>query len=170
MTQQQLFSTGDAVVYPCRGIGYIKDIEIQEVAGHHLQVYVISFSQDKLTLRLPTTKAQSIGLRFLSNSETLKQAFEVLRTKPQIRKIMWSKRAQEYESKINSGNPFSTCEVLRDLYKPFPEQEQSFSERQLYQAALQRFALEVSEVENIPLTQSIEKIEHILSTQKGKAC
>lgn len=169
MSHRKVFSIGDIVVYPCRGIGHIKDIETQEVSGHSIQVYVISFNQDKLTLRLPLTKAHGAGLRSLSSTDALEKAFNVLKTTPQIKKIMWSKRAQEYESKINSGNPASICEVLRDLYKPSFKEEQSFSERQLYQAALQRLALEASEVEKIPLDQVIKKIEQKLSTRYAKA-
>ncbi len=169
MPHQKVFSVGDVVVYPCRGIGSIKDIETQEVAGHSLQVYVISFNQDKLILRLPLSKARSAGLRSLSSTDALEKAFSVLKTPPQIKKLMWSKRAQEYELKINSGNPASICEVLRDLYKPSSREEQSFSERQLYQAALHRLALEAAEVQQKPLDQIIESIEHQLSMRYAKA-
>ncbi|MBS0184972.1 MAG: CarD family transcriptional regulator [Proteobacteria bacterium] len=165
MSHEILFSIGDTVVYPTRGVGCVKDIETQDISGHVLQVYVIQFDQDQLTIRLPLTRAQSSGLRKLSAPDVFHKTSEVLKAPPQIRKIMWSKRAQEFEAKINSGNPLAIAEVLRDLYKIQPNQEQSYSERQIFQAALIRLAREKALVENTTLSQATQEIECSLSSK-----
>lgn len=169
MSENLSFSTGDIVVYPTRGVGRVKDIETQEVSGLTLQVYVIHFDQDQLTIRLPITRAKSSGLRGLSSPDIFGKTLEILKTRPHNRKIMWSKKAQEFEAKINSGNPIAIAEVLRDLFKIQPNQEQSYSERQIFQMALLRLAREMSLVENTSLSQATERIEQNLSSKLLKA-
>ncbi len=165
MSHEILFSIGDTVVYPTRGVGCVKDIETQDISGHILQVYVIQFDHDQLTIRLPLTRALSSGLRKLSAPDVFHKTLEVLKAPPQVRKIMWSKRAQEFEAKINSGNPLSIAEVLRDLYKIQPNQEQSYSERQIFQSALVRLAREKALVENTTISQATQDIECSLSSK-----
>lgn len=165
MSQENLFSIGDTVVYPTRGVGRVQDIETQNISGYVLQVYVIHFDHDQLTIRLPLTKAKSSGLRKLSAPDVFDKTSQVLKERPQTRKVMWSKRAQEFEAKINSGNPLSIAEVLRDLYKIQPNQEQSYSERQIFQSALIRLAREKALVENITLSQATAAIESSLSSK-----
>ena len=165
MSQELMFSVGNTVVYPTRGVGSIQAVETQEISGHTIQVYVINFDHDQLTIRLPVMKAQSSGLRKLSTPDVFDKTIEVLKARPKIRKLMWSKRAQEFEAKINSGNPLFIAEVLRDLYKVAPNQEQSYSERQIFQSALLRLAREKALVENITLSQATESIESSLSSK-----
>lgn len=163
MNQSPLFSKGDTVVYPSHGVGYIQDIETQEVSGYQLQVYVIAFEHDRLTVRLPLGRTKSAGLRKLSTEETFEQSMEILRSQPRKSKLMWSKKAQEFEAKINSGDPLSLAEVLRDLYKIKPDGEQSYSERQIFQSALTRLAREMALVKSTDLGQARQRIEEHLA-------
>jgi len=135
---RQGFKTGEAVVYPAHGVGRIVAIEEQEIAGYKLELFVVSFEKDKMVLRVPTAKANSVGMRKLAEPDLVKKALDVLTGRARIKRTMWSRRAQEYEAKINSGDLLSVTEVVRDLYRSEAQPEQSYSERQLYEAALDR--------------------------------
>jgi CarD family transcriptional regulator len=156
------FIEGDFVVYPAHGVGKLLGYESHDISGSALQLLVIAFEKDRMTLRLPMTKAKAAGLRALSSKIDMEQALKTLATKTKQRRTMWSRRAQEYETKINSGNPASIAEVIRDLYRQNSDSEQSYSERQIYQAAIDRFARELAAVEKIDENQAIEKVETFL--------
>src|ERR1700761_6322596 len=143
------FSIGDHVVYPAHGVGQIQGIETQEVAGISLEVYVITFDHEKMTLRVPTRKAKTAGLRPLAAGDVVTQALTTLKGRARVKRTMWSRRAQEYEAKINSGDLISIAEVVRDLHRAENQPEQSYSERQLYESALDRMAREVAAIERI---------------------
>ena len=145
----QDFTTGDYVVYPAHGVGQIAGVETQEVAGISLEVYIITFDHEKMTLRVPTKKAKTAGLRPLANNDVVSQALTTLKGRARVKRTMWSRRAQEYEAKINSGDLVSIAEVVRDLHRAENQPEQSYSERQLYESALDRMAREVSAIEQI---------------------
>src|SRR5690606_31264114 len=134
------FKVGDAVVYPAHGVGKVAAIETQEVAGMSLEVYVVTFDHEKMTLRVPTKKAATAGLRTLAADDTVTKALTTLKGRARIKRTMWSRRAQEYEAKINSGDLISIAEVVRDLHRAETQPEQSYSERQLYESALDRMA------------------------------
>ena len=140
------FRPNDYVVYPAHGVGQIVSIEEQTVAGLNLELFVISFEKDKMTLRVPTHKATEVGMRSLSSPDVINQAMTTLRGKAKVKRAMWSRRAQEYEQKINSGDLISIAEVVRDLHRADDQREQSYSERQLYEAALERLTREVAAV------------------------
>ena len=140
------FKTGEFVVYPAHGVGKIVDVETQEVAGFELELFVIAFEKDKMTLRVPTNKAVEVGMRSLSSPDIVNQAMATLRGKARVKRAMWSRRAQEYEQKINSGDLIAIAEVVRDLHRTDDQREQSYSERQLYEAALERLTREVAAV------------------------
>ena len=143
------FTVGDHVVYPAHGVGQVQGIETQEVAGLKLEVYVITFDHEKMTLRVPTAKARTAGLRALAETNVVTQALTTLKGRARVKRTMWSRRAQEYEAKINSGCLVSLAEVVRDLYRSDSQPEQSYSERQLYESALDRMAREVAAIEKI---------------------
>jgi CarD family transcriptional regulator len=158
------FSVGDHVVYPAHGVGEVKGVETQAVAGMSLEVYVITFDHEKMTLRVPTKKAIHSGLRPLAANDVVTQALSTLKGRARIKRTMWSRRAQEYEAKINSGDLVSIAEVVRDLHRADNQPEQSYSERQLYESALDRMAREVAAIERIDrdaaigiLTKSLQK-------------
>ena len=158
------FSVGDHVVYPAHGVGEVKGIETQTVAGMSLEVYVITFDHEKMTLRVPTKKAVGSGLRPLAANDVVTQALTTLKGRARVKRTMWSRRAQEYEAKINSGDLISIAEVVRDLHRAENQPEQSYSERQLYESALDRMAREVAAIERIDreaainmLTKSLQK-------------
>ncbi len=157
------FSAGDFVVYPAHGVGQVESVETQQIAGMDITLYNVSFEKDRMRVKIPITKAKSSGLRKLSSKDRLKDALSTLQGRSQVRRIMWSRRAQEYETKINSGDPVSIAEVLRDLKKEEEHAEQSYSERQIYQAALARLAREVAAIEEIDETSAVEKLESVLS-------
>ena len=140
------FRPNDFVVYPAHGVGQIVSIEEQEIAGIDLELFVISFEKDKMTLRVPTHKATAIGMRGLSSPDVISQAMKTLKGKAKVKRAMWSRRAQEYEQKINSGDLIAIAEVVRDLHRTDDQREQSYSERQLYEAALERLTREVAAV------------------------
>jgi CarD family transcriptional regulator len=156
------FSTGDYVVYPSHGVGRILAMETQQIAGYDLKVFVISFEKDRMTLRLPIGKARAAGLRKLSTPTEMKAALTRLKGRTRARRTMWSRRAQEYEAKINSGDPASIAEVVRDLYRNTGQADQSYSERQIYQAALDRLAREFAVVEQIDEETATRKLEALL--------
>lgn len=162
-TQRQGFKTNEFIVYPTHGVGQIMSIEEQEVAGHKLELFVINFVKDKMTLRVPTAKIASVGMRKLAEPPIVKKALETLKGRARIKRTMWSRRAQEYEAKINSGDIVAISEVVRDLYRSEQQPEQSYSERQLYEAALDRLCREISAVQKITETEAIREIEAALS-------
>lgn len=161
------FKAGDCVVYPAHGVGQVEGIETQTIAGMELSLYVVSFEKDRMRLKIPVAKAKTSGLRKLSSSSRLDDALETLKGRSRVRRTMWSRRAQEYETKINSGDPVSIAEVLRDLKRSNDDTEQSYSERQIYQSALERLAREVAAVDNIPENKATEKLEDIMGKIKG---
>ena len=161
--QRQGFKTGEYIVYPAHGVGQITDIEDQEVAGIKLELLVINFEKDKMTLRVPVAKIASVGMRKLADAPTVKKALETVRGRARVKRTMWSRRAQEYEAKINSGDLISIAEVVRDLYRSDTQPEQSYSERQLYEAALDRMAREIQAVNRSSETEAIRQIEQNLA-------
>src|SRR6202166_3600670 len=162
-TQRQGFKTNEFIVYPAHGVGQIVSIEEQEVAGARLELFVINFVKDKMTLRVPTSKVTSVGMRKLAETPMVKRALETLKGRARIKRTMWSRRAQEYEAKINSGDIVAIAEVVRDLFRSDSQPEQSYSERQLYEAALDRLSREVSAVQRITETEAIKEIEAALA-------
>lgn len=157
------FRTGEFVVYPSHGVGEIVAIEEQEVAGLSLELFVIHFAQEKMTLRVPTAKIESVGMRKLAEENVMKKALTTLKGRPRVKRTMWSRRAQEYEAKINSGDLVQIAEVVRDLYRAESQPEQSYSERQLYEQALDRMARELAAVEKLDDQGAVQKIVGILS-------
>ena len=162
VTRRADFKVNDHVVYPAHGVGQIVRIEEQEVAGLKLELFVITFEKDKMTLRVPTPKAKAIGMRKLSGVDTVQSAMQTLRGRARIKRTMWSRRAQEYEAKINSGDLISIAEVVRDLHRAGGQPEQSYSERQLYEAALSRMVREVAAVERIDEDSAMKRLETAL--------
>jgi len=157
------FSEGELVVYPTHGVGKITAIEEQEIAGHTLNVFVVTFDKDRMTLRVPLAKAKNSGLRRLSSRKEMDAALAKLRGRSRAKRTMWSRRAQEYQAKIASGDPASIAEVVRDLFRNVGQPEQSYSERQIYQAALDRFVREFAAVERIDEITATQRVEQILS-------
>ena len=149
---------GDHVVYPAHGVGLIKSIQKQEIAGEKLEFLVVEFEKERMTLRIPTTKVETAGLRSLSTKKDMQAAMKTLTGKVRVRRAMWSRRAQEYEAKINSGNPVSIAEVVRDLYRNADQPDQSYSERQIYQSALERLTRELAVVEKIDEDAAEKKV------------
>jgi CarD family transcriptional regulator len=160
--QRHGFRTNESIVYPAHGVGRIVDIEEQEVAGMKLELFVIHFPKDKMTLRVPVAKAASVGMRKLAGSDTVAKAFDTVRGRARIKRTMWSRRAQEYEAKINSGDLIAISEVVRDLYRSQAQPEPSYSERQLYEQAIDRMSREVAVVEKITEGEAVTKIEKII--------
>lgn len=148
-TSKIAFNSGEFVVYPAHGVGKVADISTQKIGGAELELIVVNFDKDKMTLRVPLSKAESVGLRKISETPVMDEALGVLKGKAKVRKIMWSRRAQEYENKINSGSPVAIAEVVRDLYRRENLSEQSYSERQIYEQALDRLANEYAICNNI---------------------
>ncbi|QBK29179.1 MAG: CarD family transcriptional regulator [Roseitalea porphyridii] len=157
--QRQGFKTNEYIVYPAHGVGQITAIEEQEVAGHKLELFVIEFQKDKMRLKVPVAKALSIGMRKLAEGGFVDRALKVLQGRARIKRTMWSRRAQEYDAKINSGDLISIAEVVRDLYRAENQPEQSYSERQLYEAALDRMAREIAAVKKVSETEAVRLIE-----------
>ena len=157
------FEEGDFVVYPTHGVGRILGTESREVAGIELEMLVVRFEQDRMTLRVPMEKAKTLGLRTLSSSKQMDQAITTLRGKARVRRTMWSRRAAEYETKIKSGDPVSIAEVVRDLHRRTNQSEQSYSERQMYQAALERLAREYAAIEKIDQEAAALKLEDMMA-------
>ncbi len=165
--QRQGFKLNEFVVYPAHGVGQIVAIEEQEVAGFKLELFVISFAKDKLTLRVPTSKVTGVGMRKISDSDTARRSLEILTGRARIKRTMWSRRAQEYETKINSGDINAIAEVVRDLYRSEAQPEQSYSERQLYEAALDRMVREIAAVQKSNEIDALKTVEAQL--QKGQS-
>jgi CarD family transcriptional regulator len=156
------FCEGDYVVYPTHGVGRVAAIELQRIAGHELELFVITFDRDRMTLRVPVPKAKKSGLRKLSSGPEMEVALGALRGRAKVKRAMWSRRAQEYEAKINSGDPVSIAEVVRDLHRNANQPDQSYSERQIYEAALERLASELAAVDGIEPEQATQKLEKLL--------
>tara|TARA_B100001250_G_scaffold409387_1_gene433622 strand:+ start:191 stop:691 length:501 start_codon:yes stop_codon:yes gene_type:complete len=156
------FKTGETVVYPKHGVGEIIKIEAMEISSIKTMFYVVKMEQSKLTIRVPLDKKEEVGLRKISPKKIIDEVYAVLKLKPKIRRIMWSRRAQEYDAKIFSGDPLKIAEVVRDLFRKNSQSEQSYSERQMFQIAIERLAREVAAVEKTDYFQSTEKIETIL--------
>ena len=163
LTQRQGFKTNEFVVYPAHGVGQILAIEEQEIAGAKLELFVINFMKDKMTLRVPTAKVANVGMRKLSDPALVKKALETLKGRARVKRTMWSRRAQEYEAKINSGDIVAIAEVVRDLYRSESQPEQSYSERQLYEAALDRLSREIAVVQHSTETEAVKEIESQLA-------
>ncbi|MGE0289020.1 MAG: CarD family transcriptional regulator [Bradyrhizobium sp.] len=163
LTQRQGFKTNEFVVYPAHGVGQILAIEEQEIAGARLELFVINFIKDKMTLRVPTAKVANVGMRKLSDPALVKKALETLKGRARVKRTMWSRRAQEYEAKINSGDIVAIAEVVRDLYRSESQPEQSYSERQLYEAALDRLSREIAVVQHSTETEAVKEIESQLA-------
>ena len=162
-TQRQGFKTNEFIVYPAHGVGQIVSIEEQEIAGAKLELFVITFIKDKMTLRVPTAKIASVGMRKLAEPPLVRRALETLKGRARVKRTMWSRRAQEYEAKINSGDIVAIAEVVRDLYRSESQPEQSYSERQLYEAALDRLSREIAAVQRVTETEAVKEIEAALA-------
>ena len=164
-TRKHDFRRDEFVVYPSHGVGRIISIEEQEVAGMKLEMFVISFEKDKMTLSVPTARATEIGVRGVSSPDLVERAFETLKGRARVRRAMWSRRAQEYEQKINSGELLSIAEVVRDLHRNDDQREQSYSERQLYEAALDRLAREVAVVHGTDEAEALRRVDEVLTSR-----
>ncbi|WP_297369234.1 CarD family transcriptional regulator [Acidocella sp.] len=152
------FQQGDYVVYPTHGVGKVERIAVEEIAGHTLELIHITFDENRMTLRVPTAKARTAGLRKLTSRKQFDDVLNVLKGRARIKRTMWSRRAQEYEAKINSGDPSAIAEVVRDLHRNAGQPDQSFSERQIYESALDRLAAEYAALEQIDKPAAIEKL------------
>jgi len=156
------FKVGDHVVYPTHGVGAILQLQTQEIAGHKLELFIISFERDRMTLKVPVNKVATSGLRKLSSRKIMETAMTTLKGRARIKRTMWSRRAQEYEAKINSGDPVAIAEVVRDLHRNVGQPDQSFSERQIYEAARDRLAAELAAVDRVDMEAAIKKLENVL--------
>ena len=156
------FKAGEYVVYPTHGVGLVTGIEKETIAGQNLRLVVVTFDNDRMTLRVPTDKMGSSGLRKVSSKKIMDDAVTTLKGKAKVKRTMWSRRAQEYETKINSGDPISIAEVVRDLFRNVGQPDQSFSERQIYEVALERLAGEFAAVDGVDKEKATEKIETVL--------
>ncbi len=163
MAEKLAFKPGEFVVYPTHGVGLVEAIETTEIAGEKLKLFVISFDRDRMTLRVPVAKATASGLRKLSSKKRMEDALTTLKGRARVKRTMWSRRAQEYEAKINSGDPVSIAEVVRDLHRNVGQPDQSFSERQIYEAARDRLACEVAAVDKTDMEKATIKLEEILN-------
>jgi len=170
-TTRNGFKAGEFIVYPAHGVGQIVTIDEQEVAGHKLELFVIDFQKDKMRLKVPVAKATSIGMRKLSETDYVDRALKVVQGRARIKRTMWSRRAQEYEAKINSGDIVAIAEVVRDLYRSERQPEQSYSERQLFEQALARFARELAAVRKVDEDQCVKELEDYLArnAKRGNA-
>jgi len=163
MSEKRDFSKGELVVYPTHGVGKVLGVETQEIAGLKLSLFVVHFDKDRMTLRVPLGKAKLSGLRRLSTRKEMDAALARLKGRTRVKRTMWSRRAQEYEAKINSGDPGSIAEVVRDLYRNVGQPEQSYSERQIYQAAMDRLVREFAAVEKIDEDTATRRLEQMMS-------
>jgi CarD family transcriptional regulator len=161
--KKQIFKVGELVVYPAHGVGKISNIEEQEIAGVKLELYIVDFEKEKLRLKVPTNRAEQKGMRHLADRVMIETAMKVIRGRARIKRTMWSRRAQEYDAKINSGDMIAVAEVIRDLYRSERQPEQSYSERQLFEQALARFARELAAVRKVDEDQCIKELEDYLA-------
>jgi CarD family transcriptional regulator len=157
------FKVGELVVYPAHGVGRITNIEEQEIAGAKLELYIVDFEKEKLRLKVPTNRAEQKGMRHLADRVMIEAAMKVIRGRARIKRTMWSRRAQEYDAKINSGDMIAVAEVIRDLYRSERQPEQSYSERQLFEQALARFARELAAVRKVDEDQCMKELEDFLA-------
>ncbi len=164
MVKRANFKAGNHVVYPAHGVGMVLAVEDQKISGYELEMLVIEFEKEKMLLRIPTAKVQTAGLRKLSTKKEMQNALKTLKGKVRIKRTMWSRRAQEYEAKINSGDPILIAEVVRDLHRNADQPDQSYSERQIYQAALERLTRELAVVEKIDEDKAVKRVEMVLQT------
>jgi len=162
------FKVGQHIVYPAHGVGHVTGIEQEVIAGFDIEVYVVSFEQDKMTLRVPTAKTSTSGMRPLSNENVLKDAFTTIKGRARIKRTMWSRRAQEYEAKINSGDLILLSEVVRDLHRGETQPDQSYSERQLYECALDRMVREVAAIKKVDRGVSLEEVLDTLTKARTR--
>ena len=169
MSKDYTFNPGDFVVYPAHGVGQVKEIQQTAVAGQNLDLIAINFNKDKMMLRIPLGSAQKSGLRRVVDASVMDSAVHTLKGKAKIKRVQWSKRSQEYLSKINSGDPIATAEVLRDLYKNPAISEQTYSERQIYEQALGRFASEYAVVNKLNEVDATAKVESILESKSSSS-
>lgn len=160
----EVFAEGDHVVYPTHGVGKVERIATEEIAGHKLELIHITFEENRMTLRVPVAKARSAGLRKLATRKLFDEALSVLKGRARIKRTMWSRRAQEYEAKINSGDPLAIAEVVRDLHRNAGQPDQSFSERQIYEAAMDRLAAELAALDKTDKTTAATKLTNFLKT------
>jgi len=160
----EVFVEGDHVVYPTHGVGKVERIAIEEIAGHKLELIHITFEENRMTLRVPVAKARSAGLRKLATRKLFDEALGVLKGRARIKRTMWSRRAQEYEAKINSGDPLAIAEVVRDLHRNAGQPDQSFSERQIYEAAMDRLAAELAALDKTDKMTAATKLTNFLKT------
>ncbi len=158
------FAEGDHVVYPTHGVGKVERIATEEIAGHKLELIHITFEENRMTLRVPVAKARTAGLRKLATRKLFDEAMAILKGRARIKRTMWSRRAQEYEAKINSGDPLAIAEVVRDLHRNSGQPDQSFSERQIYESALDRLAAELGALERIDKPQAVRQLTDHLKT------
>ena len=164
MAKAEIFEEGDHVVYPTHGVGKVERIATEEIAGHKLELIHITFEENRMTLRVPVAKARTAGLRKLATRKMFDEALAVLRGRARIKRTMWSRRAQEYEAKINSGDPLAIAEVVRDLHRNAGQPDQSFSERQIYEAAMDRLAAELAALDRIDKAAAAVKLAEFLKT------
>jgi len=162
ITAKMKFKANEYIVYPAHGVGRVVEVEEQEIAGTTLELYVIDFEKDKMKLRVPLAKVESVGMRKLSERDLIDKGLRVLNGRARVKRTMWSRRAQEYEAKINSGDLISIAEVVRDLFRSARQPEQSYSERQLYEQALDRMAREIAAVKKIDDAGAVAEIEAVL--------
>ncbi|MDR3535780.1 MAG: CarD family transcriptional regulator [Acetobacteraceae bacterium] len=164
MAKAEIFVEGDHVVYPTHGVGKVERIAIEEIAGHKLELIHITFEENRMTLRVPVAKARTAGLRKLATRKMFDEALAVLKGRARIKRTMWSRRAQEYEAKINSGDPLAIAEVVRDLHRNAGQPDQSFSERQIYEAAMDRLAAELAALDKTDKSAAVTKLAEFLKT------
>jgi CarD family transcriptional regulator len=164
MAKAEVFVEGDHVVYPTHGVGKVERIAIEEIAGHKLELIHITFEENRMTLRVPVAKARTAGLRKLATRKMFDEALAVLKGRARIKRTMWSRRAQEYEAKINSGDPLAIAEVVRDLHRNAGQPDQSFSERQIYEAAMDRLAAELAALDKTDKSAAVTKLAEFLKT------
>jgi CarD family transcriptional regulator len=164
LAKPEIFVEGDHVVYPTHGVGKVERIATEEIAGHKLELIHITFEENRMTLRVPVAKARSAGLRKLATRKLFEEALAVLKGRARIKRTMWSRRAQEYEAKINSGDPLAIAEVVRDLHRNAGQPDQSFSERQIYEAAMDRLAAELAALDKTDKLTAATKLTNFLKT------
>jgi CarD family transcriptional regulator len=163
-SKAEIFVEGDHVVYPTHGVGKVERIAVEDIAGHRLELIHITFEENRMTLRVPVTKARTAGLRKLATREQFDEAMTLLRGRARIKRTMWSRRAQEYEAKINSGDPLAIAEVVRDLHRNAGQPDQSFSERQIYESAMDRLAAELAALDQTDKMTAVNKLIEFLKT------
>jgi CarD family transcriptional regulator len=164
IAKAEVFVEGDHVVYPTHGVGRVERIATEEIAGHKLELIHITFEENRMTLRVPVAKARTAGLRKLASRKQFDEALAVLKGKARVKRTMWSRRAQEYEAKINSGDPLAIAEVVRDLHRNSGQPDQSFSERQIYESAMDRLAAELAALDKTDKAAAINKLTEFLKT------